>query len=450
MKSSIVVRSITLFFTGCAALFLGCPQHAPPKVAASPPASRIPVRLENLVLKQPAPLGDPTNKYADDPRAAALGHKLFFDRRFSGRLLDEANNGTTGTLGQRGEAGKVACASCHTPESKAFVDSRSPRRQLSLAAGWTTRRTPTLLDVSQARFLTWDGKSDTFFGQVFIPIESPVEFNSSRLFVAQQIKRFYRADYEQIFGALPALEAYPELESEEAGCAKLRGSHHEACEKPGHADQSVVRVVVNFGKAIHAYLRLLSCGRSRFDDWMEGDHDALSADEQAGAHLFVGKGGCDSCHSGPYMTDQRFHNVGLRGQLIPFTGINTKGDRGAAAGFASLRKDPLNSAGAFSDGNDGRLKELPADEAATLGAFRTPGLRCVSRRPSFMHDGQFRSLQDVVRFFNRGGDKNGFPGKSENRPRNLTDKEAEQLVAFLRALDGKGPDPKLLKPPVLP
>jgi cytochrome c peroxidase len=414
----------------------------------------VPARLGNLVLKHSNPPKDPTNRYGDDPRAAALGHKLFFDRRFSGPLLDKANNGTTGTLGERGEAGKVACASCHTPESKAFIDSRSPRRQLSLASGWTTRRTPTLLDVGQAKFLTWDGRSDTFFGQVFIPVESPVEFNSSRLFVAQQIKRLYRTEYEQIFGALPDFASYPALEPTDAGCAELPpGAHqsdHRGCEKPGHADQGVVRVVVNFGKAIHAYLRRLNCGRSRFDDWVEGDRDALTADEQAGAHLFVGKGGCDSCHSGPFLTDQRFHNVGLRGQLIPFTGINTKGDRGAAVGLASVRKDPLNSAGKYSDGNDGRLNDLPADESATLGAFRTPSLRCVSRRPTFMHDGQFRSLEDVVRFFNRGGAKKGFIGTSEIRPRDLTDQEVQQLVGFLRALDGKGPDPALLKAPILP
>jgi cytochrome c peroxidase len=455
MNAQVMVRLVTLFITGTAALFLGCPQHSPPKSApALAPASapRVPERLQNLVLKTGAkPPRDVTNKYADDPRAAALGHKLFFDPRFSGPLLDEANDGNSGTLGKPGDTGKVACASCHHPRNKAFVDSRSPRAQLSLAAGWTTRRTPTLLDVGHVKFLTWDGRRDTFFGLVFTPIESPVEFNSSRLFVAQQVKKLYRSEYEQVFGPIPPLDHHGELSASDAGCATLpRDPAHASCQKPGHDDPEVTRVVVNFGKAIQAYLRLLSCGPSRFDAWVLGDDKALNADEQAGAHLFVGKGGCDGCHSGPHLTDYRFRNVGVAGQLIPFTGVNTKGDQGAAIGLASVRTDPLNSAGTYSDGNDERLKELPADASVKLGAFRTPSLRCVSRRPSYMHDGQYRSLHDVVRFFNRGGKKKGFPGTSENVERNLTKQEAEQLVAFLGALDGTGPDPSLLKAPALP
>ncbi len=448
-----MIKWVTLFITGTAALFLGCPQHSPPQSAPppAPVAARVPERLQNLVLKTSAkPPRDVTNKYADDPRAAALGQKLFFDARFSGPLLDVANDGNSGTLGRPGDTGKVACASCHTPRNRAFVDSRSPRAQLSLAAGWTTRRTPTLLDVAHVRFLTWDGRRDTFFGLVFTPIESPVEFNSSRLFVAQQVRKLYAAEYERVFGPFPSIDRHAELSASDAGCAKLPRDPHASCQKPGDDDPEVTRVVVNFGKAIQAYLRLLSCGPSRFDKWVGGDDKALTADEQAGAHLFVGKGGCDSCHSGPYLTDYRFHNVGLAGQLIPFTGVNTKGDQGAAVGLASVRTDPLNSAGTFSDGNDDRLKELPPDGKAMLGAFRTPSLRCVGRRPSYMHDGQYRSLHDVVRFFNRGGKKKGFPGTSENVERNLTKQEAEQLVAFLEALDGTGPDPALLKAPALP
>jgi cytochrome c peroxidase len=405
--------------------------------------------LARLVLpRSAAPPRDPTNRYADDARAAKLGQKFFFDPRFSGPLLDTANDGTAGTLGKNGDTGKVACASCHTPESRAFLDTRSPRNQLSLAAGWTTRRTPSLLDVGQAKFLTWDGRRDTFFGLVFIPIESPLEFNGSRLFLAQQIRRFYRGEYEPIFGPLPALDAYPELAASTAGCSALpKDPAHSTCQKPGHDDPDLVRVVVNFGKAIQAYLRLLSCGRSRFDDWMDGHASALTPEEQAGALLFVGKAKCDTCHSGPYLTDQQFHNVGLRGALIPFTGVNSANDAGAARGLASLRDDPLSSRGTFSDGNDRRQDALPVDLSSKTGAFRTPGLRCVSRRPSFMHDGQYRSLNDVVRFFTRGGTRAGYPGISENYPRNLSAAEQAQLIAFLKALDGTGPTAALLKAP---
>ena len=112
--------------------------------------------------------------------------------------------------------------------------------------------------------------------------------------------------------------------------------------------------------------------------------------------------------------------------------------------------DPLNSLGPYRDGYDGRLESLPSDLSGLVGAFSTPGLRCVARRPSFMHTGQFRSLEDVVDFFDKGGDSDGYPGSSENFPRHLSPSEKTELVAFLRALDGSGPSAALNQPPELP
>ena len=395
----------------------------------------------------PAPPADPTNAFLADPRAAVLGKKLFFDPRFSGPLLDEANNGDPGTLGLQGDTGKVACASCHIPKSE-FSDTRSSRGQISLASGWTHRRTKSLLDVAQNTLLNWDGRRDSAFSQPFTPIEDPVEFNSSRLFVAQQIARLYRSDYEAIFGPMPALASYQPVAAADAGCAALPTNEvHGTCVKPGYDDADVTRVVVNMGKAIEAYTRQLTCGKSRFDAWVAGDASALSADEQAGAQLFVGKAACDSCHSGPFLTDHLYHNVGLHPDFVFF--VTPIDDRGAAAGLAAVTTDSLNSKGVYSDGYDGRLDFIPQDLSSFTDAFSTPGLRCVNGRPSFMHTGQFRSLEDVVIFFNNGGDKDGFEGHSENYPRNLTSDERAQLVAFLRALDGPGPDPSLIAPPDL-
>jgi cytochrome c peroxidase len=181
---------------------------------------------------------------------------------------------------------------------------------------------------------------------------------------------------------------------------------------------------------------------------MRGDPLALGAEEQAGAALFVGKAACDVCHSGPFLSDQKFHNVGLHPDFTFF--VEPIYDAGAAEGLAAARLDPLNVQSAFSDGDDGRQAGLPADLTALTGAFRTPSLRCVSRRPSFMHTGQFRSLEDVVIFFNEGGNPDGYPGTSENVPRGLSASERSQLVAFLRALDGAGPGAELITPPELP
>jgi cytochrome c peroxidase len=273
--------------------------------------------------------------------------------------------------------------------------------------------------------------------------------NSSRLFVAQQIARLYRPDYEAVFGPLPALDRYPPVAAADAGCPELvTDVVHGSCAKPGADDVEVTRVIVNMGKAIEAYTRQLTCGRSRFDAWVGGDPHALSADEQAGALLFIGKGHCDTCHSGPYFSDRFFHNVGLHPDFRFFVGPID--DPGAGSGLAAVLDDPLNSRGSYSDGDDGRLATLPEDLTSLVGAFSTPGLRCVSRRPSFMHTGQFRSLEDVVDFFARGGDADGFLGVSENAARDLDPSEKADLVAFLRALDGPGPDAALLERPELP
>jgi cytochrome c peroxidase len=117
-------------------------------------------------------------------------------------------------------------------------------------------------------------------------------------------------------------------------------------------------------------------------------------------------------------------------------------DRGASAGLADALADPLNSKGVFSDGDDGRLPL--ALDASLEGAFRTPKLRCLSKRPSFMHTAQLRTLQEVVSFFDRGGDAVGYPGTNELTPLGLSDGERADLVAFLLALDGPGPDAELL------
>ena len=404
----------------------------------------------------PAPPTDASNRFADDPRAALLGQRLFFDPLFSGKLLEGDNDGSPTTLGAKGQTGRVSCAGCHVP-SAGFLDNRTLGRQISLAAGWVLRRTPSLLDVGQAKLLMWDGRRDALYNQVFGPLESSNEMNSGRLFVAQQIAQRYAADYENLFGKLPDFTdtaRFPPLDAAHAGCDKaadqslichgIPGDHAEY-DGMATADQdAVTRVVVNAGKAIGAYERRLSCGPSRFDAWVRGDAAALDHSEQRGAAAFIGKGKCVSCHSGPFMSDQRFHNVGLAPATVAVVFIDMN-DRGAATGWPLALADPLNVRGVYGDGDDGRLPAAPG--ATAEGAFRTPMLRCVARRPSFMHTGQMRTLEDVVAFFDRGGLPYGYPGVSEIAPLGLTAQERTDLAAFLRSLEGNGPPATLLTSP---
>jgi cytochrome c peroxidase len=411
--------------------------------------------LEALRYDSEPPPSDPSNRFADDAAARTFGQKLFFDPSFSGRLLERDNDGTPATLGKTGEAGRVSCSGCHLPSG--FVDTRSPHRQISLAALWTTRRTPTLLDVSFSPLYNWDGRRDSIWGQAIGVMESTAEFNSSRLFVAEQIFRLYRSTYEAVFGAMPQLDdaqRFPQLDPLQAGCdagpaatAACRGKPGDESDYDGmtaDAQSAVTTVTVNAAKAIAAYVRQLRCGPSRFDRWLDGDGTVLSRSEQRGAALFVGAGKCVSCHSGPYFSDGKFHNVGLRPGTVAVAFTDTN-DRGAGEGLALALEDPLNSKGAFSDGDRG---VLPATVGPELeGAFKTPTMRCISKQPSFMHTAQLGSLDLVVRFFNRGGDPAGYPGTNELTALGLSDREQADLVAFIEALQGPGPETALLAAP---
>jgi cytochrome c peroxidase len=416
--------------------------------------------LMRLRYDDAPPPADASNKFAKDAAAQRFGQKLFFDPALSGPLIEGDNDGSSATLGHMGDAGKVSCAGCHVPAS-GFVDTRSPHQQISLASGWTTRRTPSLLEVAFAPLYNWDGRRDSIWSQAIGVMESHAEFNSGRLFVALQIHRLHRKEYEAIFGALPALDdatRFPQLKAAQAGCverATKSGAVYDCRGKPGdgadydaltEADQAAVTTVtVNTAKAIAAYVQRLRCGAGRFDAWLDGNTDALDAAEQHGAALFVGRAHCNGCHDGPNLTDGRFHNVGLAPAQVAVAFVDSD-DRGAAAGITAVLADPLNTRGAFSDGD---RDVLPASVGPALeGAFRTPSLRCVSSRPSFMHTGQIRTLGQAVSFHDRGGDPAGnYPGQNELTPLGLSEQDRADLSAFLGALDGPGPDSALLAPP---
>ncbi len=381
------------------------------------------------------PPADPSNRVADDAAARAFGQRLFFEKALSGRLLEGDNDGSSATLGQQGQPGKISCAGCHLPDS-GFVDTRSPHRQVSLAAQWTFRRTPTLLEVAFAPLYNWDGRRDAIWNQALGVMESNREFNSGRLFVAQQIYRLHRAQYQAIFGALPSLDdgvRFPSLSPETAGCVEIvtaQGSRFACHGVPGDGaeydamkpeDQAAVTTVaVNATKALAAYVRRLRCGPGRFDRWLDGEATAR-------------------------LTDGAFHNVGLSPAMVAVAIVDAD-DHGAAAGIAAARIDPMSTAGAFSDGD---RRALPAAPGPALeGAFRTPTLRCVSSRPSFMHTGQLGSLDQVLSFFDRGGDPaGGYLGQNELAPLHLTDRQRADIAAFLDSLTGPGPDASLLVSP---
>src|SRR5206468_2193387 len=157
------------------------------------------------------------------------------------------------------------------------------------------RRAPSLLDVAQSKLLMWDGRRDSLYSQIFGPVESVVEMNSSRLYLAERVFQRYKGDYEKVFGALPPLgdaSRVPQLTAAITGCEPKHPTEPDpSCDGPFHGmpgdheefdsmsadDQTAVtRVAVSFGKAIGAFERGLACGPGAFDAWIHGDAAALS------------------------------------------------------------------------------------------------------------------------------------------------------------------------------
>lgn len=396
--------------------------------------------LEDLRLM--AAPADPTNRFADDPAAARLGHQLFFDPRLSGPL-QEVDDDFAGALGEVGDVGKVSCSSCHDPAAGG-ADRRS-RGPTSIGAGWTGRNAPTVLNASLSRWMFWDGRKDTEWSQALAPLESDVEHNISRLALAQVMFTVYRQPYEDIFGPMPPLD--------DAARFPADGRPGDpAWEAMAAEDQQAVDLIfANVGKAIAAYERGLVDVTSPFDRFMAGDASAMSDAAVRGARLFVGRASCNECHSGPLLADGRFHNHGIAqaGATVPLI------DEGRAAALATLLADPFNGKGAFSDDVEvgaAKLAEVGDEGPGALGAFKTPTLRNVSQSAPYMHTGGFVTLWDAVEWYRRAAGTDGFVGEraAEAEVLRLSDEDVNDLVAFLLALDGEGIDPELLSAPELP
>ena len=150
----------------------------------------------------------------------------------------------------------------------------------------------------------------------------------------------------------------------------------------------------DISRALASYVRSILSGNSAFDRFVNGDRGALSEEEQLGLRVFRGKGNCTACHVGPNFTDERTHNTGVAWK-------------------------------------DGRL----ADEGAGHGAFKTPTLREVSHSAPYMHDGSLTTLEDVIDFYDHGGNANPYLDP-EVRPARFTPEEKRALIAFLEALAG--------------
>lgn len=415
-------------------LGLGCGDSSPtsesPPASAAPPPPSAPSEagswtpaqialLESLSLDAlPPPSPSPSNRVADDPVAAELGHHLFFDPGLS-------------------RGGSVSCATCHLPDLF-FTDGR----RTSHGVGDTSRNAPTIVASAHSPWQFWDGRRDSLWAQALAPMEAGVEMGSTRVAVVRHVLGDPRLAelYGQVFGAAPPLDDRARF-PERAG-PYGDGPAQDAWYRMSAADRKTIDVAfANVGKAIAAYERQIEPGPSRFDRWVEGlrrgqagDRDAsLTEQEIAGLRLFIdpARTGCLRCHNGPLLTNQVFHDIGTA------QGDGPLPDFGRFLGLQAVLIDPFNCLGPYSDAQAKDCQELrfidKSHAEAEMGKFKTPTLRGLPRTAPYMHDGRFATLREVVDHYRFPPDG---PEKLEIKPLDLEDSEADALVAFLGSLDG--------------
>lgn len=286
------------------------------------------------------------------PEKAALGKALFFEPRLSG-------------------AKNMTCASCHNPSFgwEVPVPTAVGAKNVSLS-----RQAPTVLNAAWIHPFFWDGRADSAEAQARGPIEAELEMN---LPLDEAVKRLESVpDYKRWFKL-----AFPDK---------------------GVTGNTILQ-------ALATYERTIVAGTSRFDEWIEGNENAISASAKRGFKLFNTKAECAACHSGWMFTDNSFHDIGLDTTDIGRAGIE------------------------------------PGVTEATH-AFKTPGLRDIALRAPFMHHGRIGTLEDVIAHYVSGGIDR--PSKSPLvRPLDLSSDEIKDLVAFLESLSATR---EVVSLPVLP
>lgn len=355
-----------------------------------------------------APPEDPTNRYLHDPGARALGEQLFADASLSG-------------------CGTVSCKSCHEPDQgfSYTLGAGAP----GCGGSDTPRNPPSLLNAPYGTWFMWDGSFDRLWSQAIGPFLNPGEMAGTPAALREKLS------------APPYADAY----------AEVFGSGAEA-----HSEE---RVLSNFGKALQAFEWTLARRSAPFDRELLSYLAAVDAGTQEehplhlGLKTFVRKGDCATCHKGPTLTDEDFHNVGVQDP--------TEGRTGRLIGVEALLASPFTAGGEYSDQQSG-AEAFAANRVANLrltfadparraelealgqltGAYKTPSLRNVALTGPYMHTGALNTLEEVVDFYDRGGDPaNSFAGTLAPtiKKLELTPEEKASLVTLLELMTGDVP-----------
>ncbi len=267
-----------------------------------------------------------------------------------------------------------SCADCHAPD-KAFTDGRRTAR--GAEGDFGTRNSMPLFNLAWKKEFFWDGRAISLRAQVLQPIQNPIEMHETLTNLCDKLRTDDRTDYAGLFAA-------------------AFGSKEITAEK--------------VSLALENYLLTLTSFNAKFDRVLRGEA-SFTAQERRGFELFSteydprrGQYGADCfhCHGGPLFQSQAFANNG--------------------------------SDGAFRDLG----REKVTGKTSDRGKFAVPSLRNVELTAPYMHDGRFRTLEDVVRHYSSGVvrsatlDPNLAKHPDGGVP--LTDADQQALVAFLKTL----------------
>ena len=236
------------------------------------------------------------------------------------------------------------------------------------------RGAPTVINRAYSTYQFWDGRATSLEEQAKGPLANPLEMTTQKT-----------ADgaHEATVTVLKGIPGY---------MARFKAAF-------GTADISIDHVA----KAIATFERTVLSGNAPYDRYQNGDTKAMTPAQVRGMNVFFNKAACDSCHLGFNFTDGSYVNVGI--------GMD--------------RPNP----------DLGRFVVSLRDE--DKGAFKTPTLREVEHTAPYMHDGRFRTLEEVIEHY----DKGGIPNPQLDRrlkPLHLSAQDKTDLVAFLKSLSGEG------------
>jgi cytochrome c peroxidase len=333
---------------------------------------------------------DPSNRVSGNTHAVDLGERLFFDEKLSVKE-------------------NVSCGTCHVAEYN-WTDGVKRNQGQALV----DRNTPTLMNMRHHRWFALDGAADSLWSQSMRPIVDPRELASNATHVAQYVRK--DADlscrYEKTFGVSPARQ------NDEA-------------------------VLVGVGKVMAAFQETLVTEHTPFDQFREalarGDKAAASLyprDARRGLQIFIGKGNCSTCHTGPMFSNGEFHDVGVSHFI---DGDSKKVDGGRHDGIKKLMSSKFNLLGPYNDDatRGSAIKTTHLKPAhSNFGEFKTPSLRNAGYTGPYMHSGELLTLDQVVRHYSElNVDRLHADGESILKPLKLTQRESADLVAFLQTLN---------------